>query len=99
MTDSELFTVWGWSLGIAALVVIIAAALLIAILMTARSILQHAREAEDSVARIAEHTQVIWALDETNDLTEDILDTTEQLRGQTERIADALQHETQEVRR
>jgi archaellum component FlaF (FlaF/FlaG flagellin family) len=57
MTDSELYSIWGWSLGVAAVVVILAALLLIAILLTARSILQHAREAEQAVARIAEHTQ------------------------------------------
>lgn len=98
MTDSELYSIWGWSLGVAALVVVIAAVLLIAILLTARNILTHAREAEEAVARIAEHTQVIWALDETNQISEDILDVTSELEGQTGRIADALQRETQEVR-
>jgi hypothetical protein len=98
MTDSELYSIWGWSLGVAAVIVILAALLLVAILLTARSILQHAREAEQAVARIAEHTQPILALDETNKISEDLLDTTQQLEEQTERIADALQHESQEVR-
>jgi voltage-gated potassium channel Kch len=98
MTDSELYGIWGWSLGIAAVVVILAALLLFTILLTARSILQHAREAEDAVARIAEQTQPILALGETNRTTQDILDTTVQIAGQTERIADALEHETQQVR-
>jgi uncharacterized protein YoxC len=98
MTDSELYSIWGWSLGVAALVVVIAAVLLITILMTARSILNHAREAEAAVARISEHTSVIWALGETNEITGDILDAAEQIEGQTERIADALQRESQQVR-
>jgi flagellar biosynthesis/type III secretory pathway M-ring protein FliF/YscJ len=99
MTDAELYTIWGWSLGLAGLVVIIAAALLIAILIAARSILRHAREAEEAVKRIAERTHPILTLDETSKLTEDTLDVTEQLEAQTERIADALQRESQEVRR
>lgn len=98
MTNSELYSVWGWSLGIAALVVVIAAVLLIAILLTARSVLQHAREAETAVQRIAEHSQSILSLDETSQITYEIRDTAGQIEGQSERIAEAFQHESQEVR-
>lgn len=98
MTDAELYSIWGWSLGIAALVVLIAAVLLVVILLTARSILRHAQEAEDAVERIADHTQIILALDETSQIAYDINGTTGHLEDQTERIADALQRESQEVR-
>lgn len=98
MTDSELYTTWGISLGVAALVVVIAAALLIATILTARNILEHAREAEDAVARISEHTRVIWALDQTNDVAGEILDETAHVDSQTEHIANALQHGSAHVR-
>ncbi len=93
MTDSELYTTWGISLGVAAVVVIIAAALLIAIILTARSILRHASEAEAAVARISEHTRVIWALDQTNAVAREILDESTRIDGQMERIAGALAHD------
>jgi uncharacterized protein YoxC len=91
MTDSELFTIWGWSLLLAAVIVLIAAALLIAIILTARNIVAHAREAEQAVARIAEHTQVIWALDQTNSIAGDIQSAATDLDGQTDRIATAFE--------
>jgi hypothetical protein len=92
MTDSELYTTWGIALGIAAVVVLIAAALLIAIILTARSILTHAREAEATVARIADHTGVVWALDQTNDVVASIESEASRIDDQTERIANALEH-------
>ena len=91
MTSSELMTIWGISLAIAVIVVLLAAALLLTIIYTARSILAHAREAELAVARISEHTQVIWALDQTNEVAEDIQAVATDLDGQTGRIAHALE--------
>lgn len=92
MTDSELYTTWFIALGLAAVVVLLAAALLIMIILTARNILAHARQAEAAVARISDHTRVVWALDQTNDVATGIQDEAARIDGQTQRIADALEH-------
>ncbi len=74
MTDAELFTWWLVGLGIAAVVVLLAAALLVAILLTARSILGHAGQALEVAEQIAADTDVIWKLDETNRMAGELLE-------------------------
>lgn len=93
MTDAELFAIWGWSLVVAAVVVVLAAVLLIAIILVARRILSHARQALEAVEEIAESTAPIWALDETNRLAEDILETAEDIEEQGGRLAGTLHGE------
>lgn len=66
MDDAALYNTWFLALGIAAAVVIIAAALLIAVLTSARNIENGARAALGLVRQIRENTQAIWALTETN---------------------------------
>lgn len=73
MTDAELFGAFAWGVGIAAVLIAVAAALLVAILLAARSILVHAAEALEAAERIADDVQVIWALDETNRIAGEIL--------------------------
>jgi hypothetical protein len=90
MTDAELFTVWLWGLGAAAAVILVAAGLLIAILLVARSILAHAREAEETVAAIADDTAVIWELDATNQTAGEILMTTDSIAAHGSAIVEAL---------
>lgn len=91
MTDSQLYTVWGWSLVIAAVVVILAAILLIAIILVARRILTHARQALAAAESIAEDTKVIWELDETNQVAGEILEAAESIEERGGRIAGTLQ--------
>lgn len=93
MPDAELYTIWYWSLAVAAVVVLIAAALLIAILLVARRILAHARQALEAAEAIAEDTKVIWELDETNRTAEEILISAESIEERGERIAGALHGE------
>jgi hypothetical protein len=93
VTDAELYTVWGWSLAVAGIVVLLAAALLIAILLVARRILSHARQALEAAEAIAEETKVIWELDETNTLAEEILATAESIEERGARIAGTLHGE------
>lgn len=93
MPDAELFTIWYWSLAVAAVVVLLAAVLLIAILLVARSILSHARQALEAAEHIAEDTKIIWELDETNRLAGEILATTESIEERGGRIAGALHGE------
>jgi hypothetical protein len=99
MTDSELYNVWFWSLGVAALVVVIAAALLIAILLVARSILRHAEAARDAVKQIAEDTGPIWEIDTTNQVADDILQTTRSIEQRAERIVGALGRSSERIER
>jgi urease gamma subunit len=98
MTNSEFYTTFYWSLAIAGVVVLIAAALLIAILLVARSILSHAREALEVAEQIAEDTAVIWKLDDTNHVAEEILATVESIESHGARIVDAL-HQPQRIPR
>ncbi len=91
MPDAELFTIWYWSLAVAAVVVLLAAALLIAILLVARRILAHARQALEAAEAIAEDTQIIWELDETNRVAGEILEVAESIEERGGRIAGTLQ--------
>lgn len=96
MTNSELYTTFYWSLAIAGVVVLLAAALLIAILLVARSILKHAGEALEAAERIAADTAVIWKLDDTNHVAEEILATVESIESNGGKIVDAL-HQPQGI--
>lgn len=95
MTDSELFTIWVWGLAAAGLVIAVAAGLLIAILLVARSILGHARQAQEAVEAIAADTEVIWQLDATNETAGEILMTTESIAEHGIAIAEALHAPTE----
>jgi sensor histidine kinase regulating citrate/malate metabolism len=91
VTDSQLFVVWGWSLVAAAVVVVLAAVLLIAILLVARRILAHARQALAAAEAIAEDTNVIWKLDDTNRVAGEILEASESIEERGGRVAGTLQ--------
>ncbi len=91
MTDPELYVIWGWSLVVAAVVVLLAAALLIAILLVARRILAHAGQALEAAEAIAEDTKIIWALDDTNRLAEEVLEAATHIEERGGHIAGALQ--------
>ncbi len=92
--DSELYEIWYWSLAVAGIVVLLAAALLIAIILVARSILKHAQQALEAAEHIAEDTKVIWALADSNRVAGEILSTTESIEANGVRIVEAL-HEPQ----
>lgn len=93
MSDAQLYAIWGWSLGVAAVVVVLAAALLIAILLVARSILAHAGQALDALHEIDLSTRVIWELEETNRVAGEILETAESIEVRGARISGALHGE------
>lgn len=93
MTDSELYTTWFWSLGIATLIILIAAGLLITVLITARRIQRNAEIARDAVESIARDTEIIWELKTTNNVADDILNTATEIEESGERIVAAIQHE------
>ena len=91
MTDAQLYAVWGWSLVVAAVVVVLAAILLIAILLVARRILVHGGQALAAAQAIAEDTKIIWKLDDTNRLAEEVLEAAAHIEERGGHIAGTLQ--------
>ncbi len=91
MTDTELWRAWSLWMGVAALVIVIAAALLITIWLTARSILAHAKRALAAAERIREATMPIWALETTNEVAGEILETVQSIEAKGGALAEALE--------
>ena len=91
MTDAELWASWGIWMGVATVVILIAASLLIIIWLTARRILADAVRALNAVEAIRAQTQPIWALEETNHIAEDILATVQAIEAKGGALAGALQ--------
>jgi hypothetical protein len=91
MTDAELWASWRIWMGVATVVVLIAASLLIIIWLTARRILADAERALGAVEAIRAQTQPIWALEETNHIAEDILETVQAIEAKGGALAGALQ--------
>lgn len=97
MTDAQLLFNWTIGLSIATVVVVIAAALLLAVLAVAKRIEQGAGVALELVKQIRENTQVIWALQETNQVASQLQAGAEAILNNAGQIAQAL-HEA-DVRR
>lgn len=91
MNDAQLYTVWTWSLAVAAVVVVLAVILLVAILLVARRILAHGGQALEAAEAIAGDTEVIWELEETNRLAEEVLEAAESIEERGGHIAGTLQ--------
>ena len=91
MTDAELWASWRIWMGVATVVIVIAASLLIIIWLTARRILADAVRALNAVEAIRAQTQPIWALEETNHVAEDILATVQAIEAKGGALAGALQ--------
>ncbi len=77
MIDAELWAAWRLWMGVAGVVVLIAASLLVIIWLTARRILAEAHRALAAAERIKAQTQVIWALESTNQTAQQIHETVE----------------------
>lgn len=92
MTDAQLYGAWFVALGIAAVVIVIAAVLLIAILLVARSIRSHAVSALESVQAIADDTAVIPGLATTNAVAGEILMTAESIELHGAEVVSVLHH-------
>ena len=90
MTDAELFRFWYLWLAIGGVIVVIAAALLVAIWLTARGIENEARRALLAVERIRTSTQPIWALDSTNQVADELLAAARDLEAHGGMIVSAL---------
>ena len=91
MTDAELWATWRLWLIVAALVVVIAAALLITIWMTARAIYAHAARALAAAQKIQHHTAPIWALQTSNEVAQGLLETVQSIEKKGAALAAALE--------
>jgi hypothetical protein len=90
MTDQQLLTIWFAGLGVFALVILIAAALLITILMLARSIERGASAGLGLVKQIRENTNVIWKLQDTNGVAQQLVGGANAILKDAGQIAQAL---------
>lgn len=90
MTDAQLLNSWFIGLGIAALVVVIAAALLLAVLNAAKSIERGAGAALGLVKQIRDNTQIIWALQDTNRTAFKLVGGAEAILKDAQEVAQAL---------
>lgn len=91
MTDTELWRAWGLWMALAVVVILIAAVLLITIWLTARSILAHARRALAAAEKIRESTLPIWALQTTNEVAGELLDTVQSIEAKGGALVAALE--------
>ncbi len=91
MTDAELWGAWWLWMGVATLVIVIAAVLLIVIWRTARGIHVEAVRALAAAERIRESTMPIWALETTNDVAGEMLATVQHIEQTGGALAAALE--------
>ena len=92
MTDAELWSAWRIWMAVAVVVILVAAALLITIWLTARSILAHARRALAAAERIRTNTMPIWALATTNEVAGGLLETVQSIEAKGGKLVEALSH-------
>jgi len=90
MTDAELWAAWRLWIAVAAVVVLIAAGLLVTIWLTARRILADAVRALNAAEKIREQTTAIWALQDTNEVAEGLLETVQAIEAKGGALAGAL---------
>lgn len=76
---------------VATLVILIAAALLVTIWLTARSIFAHAGRALAAAEKIRANTQPIWALQTTNEVAADLLEAVKGIEAKGGKLAEALE--------
>jgi len=91
MTDADLWAAWRIWMVVAVVIVLVAAALLVTIWLTARSIAAHARRAVRALEAIRENTRAIWGLQTTNEVAEELRDTVRDIETKAAALVEALQ--------
>lgn len=91
MTDTELWGAWRLWMAVAVVVILIAAALLVTIWLVARSILANARRALAAAEKIRESTMPIWALQTTNEVAGQLLETVQSIEAKGGALVEALE--------
>ena len=89
---------WGLWMAVAGVVVLIAAALLITIWLTARAIYAHALRALTAAEAIRVNTLPIWELQSTNEVAVQLLITVQAIEAKGGALAKALQKHQPEAR-
>jgi hypothetical protein len=77
---------------VATVIIAVAAALLVTISLTARSIAAHATRALRAAEAIRDNTRVIWQLQTTNEVVEQIRDTVCEIESKATKLIEALQN-------
>ena len=91
MSDAELWAAWRLWMVVGAAIVLVAAALLVTIWLTARSIGGHARRALAAAEAIRVNTAPIWALQTTNEVAAEMLEAVRDIETKTTALVEALQ--------
>ena len=91
MTSADLWASWRLWMLVATVIIAVAAALLVTIWLTARSIAAHATRALKAAEAIRDNTRVIWQLQTTNEGAEQIRDTVCAIESNATKLIDALQ--------
>lgn len=95
----ELFLSWGFWYAVGGAIVVVAAALLITILLTARSIEKEATRALEACREIERNTTAIWGLSDARDTLEEIRGHADGVEEKTGLLAGILHGEAGETRR
>ena len=90
MTDAELWARWRLWMGLAVVIVLVAAVLLILIWRTARGIMTEALRALAAAQQIKTNTDPIWALATTNEVAGTMLATVQHIEKNGGALASAL---------
>jgi hypothetical protein len=90
MTSADLWAAWRLWILVASAVVLVAAGLLITIWLTARSIVAHATRALRAAEAIRDNTRVIWELQTTNEVAEQVRDTVCDIEAKATKLVEAL---------
>ena len=90
MTDADLWASWRLWMGVATVVILVAAVLLIIIWRTARGIHAEAVRALTAAEKIRQNTMPIWALATTNEVAAEMLETVQQIEAKGGALAAAL---------
>lgn len=88
---AELWAAWRLWMAVAVVVILIAAALLVTIWLTARSIVKHAYRALAAGERIRVNTLPIWQLEVSNDAAEELLEAVRSIEDKGGKLANALE--------
>ena len=90
MTSAELWAAWRLWMLVGGAVVLMAAALLVTIWLTARSIAAHAARALRAAEGIRDNTRAIWELQTTNEVAGQLLATVRSIESHGTALAGAL---------
>ena len=90
MSDADLWGAWQLWLGVAVVVIAIAATLLVAIIVTARWIVAEAVRARHAAEAIRVNTLPIWQLQTSNEVAADLLAAVRSIEANGGALADAL---------